>query len=388
LKDNRLRETETEKGEWTSVGHHLLMCVVAALLLSIPALAVEPDVLICTSGEKFIGELKSATSATVTFNSQAAGEVSVPWSKVKELHSTHRFAVIPKNVKISGGEEAKKVPEGTISAADKRIQIKPETKAAVRTVAIADSGHVVDVESFQSSFKSPGLFSGWSPTVSLGVSTVFATQNDRTFDGDVTLTRAVPDVDWRNISDRTTIDISTSYAKTHSTLATNPATVKAYIYQGDLEHDRYLVPRLFGYGEMTFDHNYSQNLSMAQTYIGGLGLALWKTAGQELDLKGSLGYVQRRYYKPGFDKNLFASTFGEVYRNKRKHGIELHEELSFIPAWNDSPAYAAAGKAGLSIPISENFSLDFNAKDSYLHGVPGGYKKNSSEFSVDISYSP
>lgn len=388
MKANILREAGMGTGAVTSPARPLMVCAVAALLLSIPALAVEPNVLICTSGEKFIGELKSATSAAITFNSQAAGEITVPWSKVKELNSTHRFAVIPKNVKISGGEEAKKVPEGTISAADKRIEIKPEAKTAVHTVAIADSGHVVDAKSFQSSFKSPGLFGGWSPSVSLGVSTVFATQDDRSFDGDVTLTRVVPDVDWRNISDRTTIDISASYAKTHSTLATNPATVKAYIYEGDLEHERYLVPRLFGYGEMTFDHNYSQNLSMAQTYVGGLGLAVWKATGQELDLKGSLGYVQRRYYKSGFNKDLFASTFGEVYRNKRKHGIEFHEELSFIPAWNDSPAYAAAGKAGLSVPISENFSLDFNAKDSYLHGVPGGYKKNSSEFSVDISYSP
>jgi len=388
LKNNMLRETGTETGRLTSPAHRLFVFGMAALLLSMPAVAAEPDILICTSGEKFIGELKSATAAEVTFNSQAAGEVTVPWSKVKELNSARRFAVIPKNVKISGGEEAKKIPEGTITAGNKQIEIKPEPRAAVRTVTIADSGHVVDEKSFQGSFKSPGLFGGWSPSVSAGVSTVFATQRDRTFDGEVTLTRVVPDVDWRNVADRTTIDISSSYAKTRSTLATNPATVKAFIYQGDLEHERYLVPRLFGYGELTYDHNYSQNLSMAQTYVGGLGLAVWKATGQELDLKGSLGYVQRRYYKSGFNKDLFASTFGEVYRYKRKHGIELHEELSFIPAWNDSPAYAAAGKAGLTVPISENFSLDFNAKDSFLHGVPAGYKKNSVEFGVDISYSP
>ncbi|HMD98129.1 MAG TPA: hypothetical protein VKM93_12480 [Terriglobia bacterium] len=51
-------------------------------------------------------------------------------------------------------------------------------------------------------------------------------------------------------------------------------------------------------------------------------------------------------------------------------------------------AYAAAGKAGLSVPISESFSLDFDSKDSFLHGVPPGYKKNSFQFAVDLSYTP
>ena len=388
MKSTIIREKGPITREATSLFRSLSVFAMTALLLSTSAVAAEPDVLVCKSGEKFIGQLESATAAQVTFKSQAAGEIKVPWSKVKELNSTRRFAVIPKNVKISGAQEAKKIPEGTVSVAEKRIEIQPAATAPVRTVSITDSGHVVDEKSFQSSFKSPGFFGGWSPTVSMGVSTVFATQRDRTFDGEVTLSRVVPDVDWRNTSDRTTIDISASYAKTHSTLVTNPATVKAYIYQADLEHERYLVPRLFGYGEITYDHNYSQNLSMGQTYVGGLGLAVWKQTGQELDLKGSLGYIQRRYYKSGFNKDLFASTFGEVYRNKRKHGIEFHEELSFIPAWNDSPAYAAAGKAGLSIPISESISLDFNAKDSFLNGVPAIYKKNSIEFSVDISYSP
>jgi Protein of unknown function, DUF481 len=388
LGDIKINETRCKTPELVSLVRSVGVFIAVTVLLPLLAVAAEPDVLISTSGEKFVGELESATAAEVTFKSQAAGEITVSWSKVKELHSTRRFVVIPKNVKISGGEDVKRIPEGAISADNKRIEIKPAPQAAARTVSIADSGHVVDEKSFQRSFKSPGFFGGWSPSISAGTSMVFATQHDRTVDSEVTLTRVVPDVDWRNTSDRTTIDLSASYSKTHSTLATNPATVKAYIYQADLEREQYLVPRLFGYGEMTYDHNYSQNLSMAQTYVGGLGLAIWKRAGQELDLKGSLGYIQRRYYMRGFDKNLFASTFGESYRNKRKHGIEFHEELFFIPAWNDSPAYAAAGKAGLSIPISQSFSLDFNAKDSFLHGVPAAYKKNSVEFSVDLSYSP
>ena len=62
-----------------------VVVLVAALLLPLWAAAAQPDVLISTSGEKFIGQLTSATAAAVTFASESAGEITVPWSKVKEL---------------------------------------------------------------------------------------------------------------------------------------------------------------------------------------------------------------------------------------------------------------------------------------------------------------
>ena len=110
----------------------LVMAVAVLLPLGpLSAMAAEPDVLISITGEKFIGELESATAVEVTFKSESAGEITVPWGKVKELHSALRFAVIPKNVKFSSAEEANRIPEGTVSVADKRIEIQsaPKTTA-------------------------------------------------------------------------------------------------------------------------------------------------------------------------------------------------------------------------------------------------------------------
>lgn len=362
------------------------LLVAAGIFFPFLAAAAEPDVLISTGGEKLIGQLESATAATVTFKSAVAGEITVAWSKVKELHSARRFAVIPKNVKLSSAEETKTIPEGTVSVADKRIEITPSPGAAARTVSVTDSGHVVDEESFQRAFESPGIFGGWGGSISVGTSLILATQNNTTFDGDLSLERVVPGLDWRNPSNRTTIDFSTSYSWSHSTLASNPSKVKTFIYRADAERDQYLAPRWFGFAQMIYDHNYSQNLNLAQTYVGGLGWTVLNTPTQELDLKGSLGYIQRLYYMSSFNKSLIASTFSETYRNKRTHGVQFHQELSFIPAWNNSQAYAAAGNAGLTVPISGSFSIDFDSMDSFLHGVPPAYKKNSFQFTVDLTY--
>jgi hypothetical protein len=47
----------------------------------------EPDVLIFTDDEKLIGHLVRSTGASVTFKSDTAGEITVEWSKIRELRT-------------------------------------------------------------------------------------------------------------------------------------------------------------------------------------------------------------------------------------------------------------------------------------------------------------
>ena len=62
----------------------------------------EPDVLVFTNGEKLIGHLVGSTGGSVTFKSDMAGEITVDWSKVKELHSSGKFAVAEKAWSLAG----------------------------------------------------------------------------------------------------------------------------------------------------------------------------------------------------------------------------------------------------------------------------------------------
>src|SRR5580658_436541 len=60
----------------------------------------EPDVLIFTNGDKLVGHFAGSTGGSVTFNSDMLGEIHVDWSKIKELRSSTKFAVIRKGVTI------------------------------------------------------------------------------------------------------------------------------------------------------------------------------------------------------------------------------------------------------------------------------------------------
>jgi hypothetical protein len=374
----------------------LRLCVVPALVAawgSIALFAQAPappppsDVLIFTDGEKLIGELKSAKGTSVTFKSNIAGEVTVDWSKVAELQTTHPFAVIPKSVKVTKTIDVNQVPEGNLSMKDQKIVVA--TTPAPRTVPVADSAFVVDQPSFQKAVDhNQGFFQDWNGAVTAGVSLVEATQKSDTFTGGIALVRAEPTESWISPRNRTLFDFSASYGK-----VTQPGTptsaaedIKTDIIHVDGERDQYFSPSVFGFGQFAFDHNFSQGLDLQQTYGGGLGWTVFKSGTQEFDLKGSVAYIHQSFADAGVNQSLIGSTFAEIYTRKLAHGILFNEQIAATPAWNNTNAYSATGTAGLIFPVYKRFSLAITTLDTFLNDPPPGFKKNSFQFTTGLTY--
>src|SRR5580692_984578 len=114
--------------------------LVLAGLLTAPALLAQ-DVMVFTDGERLVGKFVRSNGASATFKSDAIGEITVDWSKVKELQSSQAFAVIPKNVQLKRNADTSKIPEGTIAVADQKITVTPAAGQPVQTVAVADADH-------------------------------------------------------------------------------------------------------------------------------------------------------------------------------------------------------------------------------------------------------
>src|ERR1022692_2973040 len=108
----------------------------------------QPDVLIFTDGEKLIGQLKSAKGDSVVFKSDMAGEVTVAWSKIQELHTSRPFAVIGKNAKLRRHMDVSQVPQGNVAMTDQKIAVQAAA-GAPRTVPVADAGFVVGQPEFE-----------------------------------------------------------------------------------------------------------------------------------------------------------------------------------------------------------------------------------------------
>jgi hypothetical protein len=154
----------------------LFVSLWAALLASA---ADPPDVLTLADGEKLTGTLVRSIGGSVTLHSDAAGNVTIPWSKIKEFSSSRRFAVIPKGVQLKSGQTDGEIPRGVIAVTDQKIQLTPGAGQPVQTIAVNDAGFVIDEPAYEAAFHNPGFVEDWKGTLTGGVSLVKATQSPR-----------------------------------------------------------------------------------------------------------------------------------------------------------------------------------------------------------------
>ena len=236
-------------------------------------------------------KLESAKGDSVVFKSDMAGEITVAWSKIQELRTSHPFAVIGKKVTLAKHADVSQVPQGNVTMTDQKIAVEAAA-GAPRTVPVADAGFVLPQPDFEKAMNhNAGFLNDWSGTVTAGASLVEATQNAETFTGGIALMRTEPTESWLNPSNRTLLDFTAAYGK-----ISQPGVpdIKTAIYHAGAEEDKYFSARLFGFGQAAFDHNFSQGLDLQQSYGGGLGWTAYKTAAGRAGCQGARSLISTR----------------------------------------------------------------------------------------------
>lgn len=325
-----------------------------------------------------------------------AGTITVSWAKVKTLTSTQRFALIEKRLKLSKWKMLAEVPVGSVRADATNLTIA--TSTGPRTEPIANTNILMNVSAFDKAFERLGLLQGWAGSATAGASLVRATQNSTTFNGSITLTRGTPSVTWLPARDRSIINYSQSYGTTSQA---GIVTDETNIFHANFERDQYFSPRLYAFGSLTFDHNFSSQLGLQQAYGSGAGITLIKNARQELDFKGDVHYERQSFFDTDAvpagtsqDQNLFGSTFTENWlRHLSTKGLIFTEFGSISSAWHQTNssaqqpnAYSAHVDGTLRFPVYKGFSFNVGAVDDFLNNAPVGSKRNSTQFTTGITY--
>ena len=349
-----------------------------------PPAKPQPDILIFTNGEKLVGQLENSTGATVTFKSDMVGAITVDWSKVQEIHSDRTFAVIPKNVVFKRhNADTSGIPEGTITLADKKLTVTTPA-GPPRTVALADTTRVVEDASFKNAVnRVPGFFSDWKGTITAAAALVEATQKSNTFSGAISLVRLDPAEDWLTRRNRTTFDFSGSYGTISQP---NSPEIKTDLFHLGVERDEYFSSAFYGFGQALLDHNFSQNLSLQQTYGGGIGWSIFRKANQSLDLKGGATYIHQQFNVAGNNQSLIAALLEEDYRRTLSRGMVFTQTLILTPALNNTNAFSGTATALLTLPVYKRINASMGINDGYLHDPPAGFKKNSFQFTAGLTY--
>ncbi len=330
---------------------------------------------------------------SVTFHSDMAGEVTVPWSKIRELHSSRQFAIVQKNVKLGKNETDGKIPQGTVSMNDQKLQIQTAAQTTPQIIPVDNTAYVIDEQSFQKAvLHNPTFREDWKGAITAGTSLVVATQKSRTYTGNLSLIRAIPSEDWLDPRNRTTLNLSAAYG-----ILTQPDTpkLKTEIYHADAERDEYFTPQLYAFGQLAYDHNFSQGLDLQQSYGAGIGWTVIKRENEEFDLKVSLSYLEQQFqetakntalFGSAEDQNLFGSTFAERFNHRYAHNILFTEQIAATPAWNNTNAYSATGNAALTMPVYKRLNFTIGTVDTFLNNPSPGFKKNSFQLTTGLTY--
>lgn len=354
-----------------------------------PAPQGPPDVIVFSNGDQLTGEFLRAVGSTVTFKSDMAGEINVPWSKVKELRSSKRFAVLYKNQKFNRKSPENNIPLGTVSVENQMVQVHSEQALPSQAIPFAEVADVIDSKTFHEEIRNvPSFFTRWQGNLQVGATTVAATQDSHSYNVGITLARTIPTATYLPARNRTTISFNGTYGKVTQEGIT---PIKTAIYHAASERDQYFSSRFYALGQVAFDHNYSQSLDLQQIYGGGIGWTALKSSTQQMDIKATIQYEKQEFLSSSsnLNLNLIGSTFSANYSRKLPRNMVLSQTISYIPAWNKLKAYSGSESNSLTVPVYKKLSFSIGTIDSYLNDpaeTTPPTKRNSFQFNTGISY--
>jgi hypothetical protein len=362
----------------------LILPVPPAIGQQQPANNAPPDTITLSDGQTLMGHFVGASGGKATFHQDVLGDVTVDWSKIRELHAHGRYAVVNKELELRPGMNLSNVPMGAVDMTNQMVTVNPGGGAAPQTFGVADVAQVTEEAAFRKEVQPASFFQDWKGSVTAGATVVVSTQQSRTYTGAVSLMRVIPADSSLAPRNRTTLNLSASDG---SLTQPGSPTLKTEIFHGDAERDQYLSgSKLFYFGQLAFDHNFAQGLRLQQTYGAGLGWTAIKTATESLDFKASMDYIQERFFIASQNQNLVATNFAETFNRTFDHGITLTEQLSVLPAWNNLNAWQAAASTALSIPVYKRLAFTLSLADSFLNNPPPGFRKNSFTLTTGLTY--
>jgi hypothetical protein len=375
--------------------------VVCAVLLffSGPVHAETPDTITFVNGDQLTGKLMNVLAGTVTFHSDILGNVSVPLTKVKALHSSRQFAVVGKNQHVNRKKIAAQVPIGTLTLENNKVHLQLP-QAEEESFPVSETGSVIDADLFHRELhKAFDPLYGWTGSITLGATLVTATNSAQTYTGSVALVRSIPTSAWLPAVSKTTLNLSATYG-----LAKDPEIIsggdvfqaasinKTDIKHGDTEYDKYFSQDFFGLVNASADHNFGNGLQLQQAYGAGLGWSLLRAPRNNFDVKASLQYEQQQFYNglvSGLgtpNVNLVGAALTETWAHTFAHGVKVNEYITLSPTFNVVRAYSAVANANFVFPVYKRLNFTLSSTDNYLGDPAEGFKRNSFQFTAGVTY--
>lgn len=360
---------------------------------------VGKDTITFKNGDTLTGTIDKVTFGNVSFHSDELGNLKIPLTKIKAMHTATAFAAGSKTEHLTNKNLAKQVPVGRIALENNTVKVMLP-QGGVREFPARDLSFMMRKSAFRRELhEQPDLLYGWYGTVSLGATVVQSTNSALTYTGAVQLVRAIPTVAGLPAGSKMILNLSGTYG-----LAKSPEVVsgqqviqtasvtKTDILHGALEYDKFFTPMVFGLVSGGADHNFGQGLQLQQAYGAGGGLAILRTPKNDLVVRGSLQYEQQQFYNgvtSGLGtqtENLVGASIGETWSRAFPYHIKFNQYVTLNPTFNVVRAYSGVAGAELIFPAYKNLNFSVSVTDNYIGDPPEGFMRNTIQLTTGVTY--
>jgi hypothetical protein len=127
-------------------------------------------VLTLSNGDHLAGKLLSEANRTVTFHSDAVGDLTLTWDKIKSIQTAEKFAVIQQEQRVSRKTANSEVLQGIVVAEEGKVWVNTGAEGASKDIAQPAAQYPIDQATYQKTVNGhPGWGHGWAGVLSAGV---------------------------------------------------------------------------------------------------------------------------------------------------------------------------------------------------------------------------
>ena len=331
------------------------------------------ETLLFKNGDKLTGDWIRVVGAKVIFKSEVVGEVTVPLAKVESLETPKvAVAVLSNGQTVAGKLSLSKSGEWHI-----------QQDGSVRTLAANKVEGIYPQPVFAplNPEKHNRLWQNWGGSGNFGYSLARGDRQANSLSIGLNTTRRQPDLPGLREQYRTNVFLTLLFANTQQ----NNVSTSANTVTGGVRQDFLFNPTDFVFVLGQLDHIATQSLNLRQTYGGGLGRDLIRSANTHLSFIGGLTFVNEQFFD-GTRRRNAEGLLGEKLAWQLTGHLHLDHMFNFYPNITEIGQYRVDASASLAAKISTRFSLTAGVTDRYISNPPPGSRNNDVALTTGIGF--
>jgi len=343
----------------------------AILLLSTLAPSAFADHITMNNGDRLSGTVLKTDTKTLTFKSELAGAVTIPWEAVATIDSSASL-----NVGLKGGE----VLVGSVTARGGRLQVQTTdsglvTAAKENVTYLRSKDEEAAYQLQLERLRNPSLLDLWTGFLDLGYAASRGNARTTTFTMGMNAARVTP-------RDKISTHFTSLYSRNKTT---GVSIAAANAIRGGIRYDVNLAAKLFSFGFTDLEFDEFQKLDLRFVGGAGFGYRVIRSERTNFDVFGG-GALNKEFFQNNVRRTSGETMFGEEFVQKLTRATQIRERWVIFPNLSNSGEFRMQFDASAVTALGRWLAWQISLSDRYLSNPLPGTKSNDVLFTTGIRF--